>query len=60
MLHERSKQCYALRPAVPTMSDDEIRQTYNLWVGEYQCMVGLGYQPDPPPSVETFITHQAW
>jgi hypothetical protein len=55
LLRQRSKQCDALRPAVPTMSDDEIRQVYDRWVGEYQCMVGLGYQPDPPPSVETFV-----
>jgi hypothetical protein len=55
LLRQRSKQCDALKPAVPTMSDDEIRQTYNRWVGEYQCMVGLGYRPDPPPSVETFV-----
>lgn len=54
-LSERSKQCEALRPPEPTQTDEEIRTIYYHWLEEYHCMVGLGYQPDPPPSVETFL-----
>ena len=54
-IQERSAKCKAMRPTPATMSDAEIRDTYNLWVGEYQCLVGLKYQPDPPPSFETFL-----
>jgi hypothetical protein len=49
------EQCEALRPSPRMLTDDEKRQIYTRWVGEYQCLVGLGYQPDPPPSVETFL-----
>jgi hypothetical protein len=51
----RTQQCYALMPSPAWPSDGEIRVIYNRWVGEYNCLVGLGYQPDPPPSVETFV-----
>jgi hypothetical protein len=53
-LHARVEQCQALQPSTSWPSDDEIRQIYSRWVGEYNCLIGLGYQPDPPPSVETF------
>jgi hypothetical protein len=51
----RTQQCYALMPSPVWPSDDEVRAIYNRWVGEYNCLIGLGYQPDPPPSVETFV-----
>ena len=54
-LQARVHQCEALKPSFSWPSDDEIRAIYNRWVGEYQCLIGLGYQPDPPPSVETFV-----
>jgi hypothetical protein len=55
LLHEQTQQCQTLEPSPVAFTDDEIRQIYNRWVGEYKCLVGLGYQPDPPPSVETFV-----
>jgi hypothetical protein len=54
-LRERTKQCEALKPSPVPLTDQEIRDIYYRWVPEYQCLVGLGYQPDPPPSVETFV-----
>ena len=54
-LQDRSTHCETLRPTPRELTDDEIRGIYNRWVGQYQCLVGLGYQPDPPPSVEKFI-----
>ena len=49
------QQCETLNPTPIPLTDAEIRVVYDRWVGEYQCLVGLGYQPDPPPSVETFV-----
>ena len=49
------QQCDALQPSHAPMTEAEIRETYDRWVGEYNCLIGLGYQPDPPPSVETFV-----
>jgi hypothetical protein len=51
----RIHQCEVLQPSHPPLTEAEIRQTYDRWVGEYHCMMGLGYQPDPPPSFETFL-----
>jgi hypothetical protein len=48
-------KCNALRPSDPPLSEGEIREIYDRWVGEYHCLIGLGYQPDPPPSVEKFV-----
>lgn len=58
-------QCDGLQPSPPPPpTEAQIRQIYDRWVGEYHCLIGLGYQPDPPPSVETFVAsynlpHQA-
>jgi hypothetical protein len=49
------QKCEALQPTPAPLSEAEIRQVYDRWVGEYQCLVGLGYHPDSPPSVETFV-----
>lgn len=49
------EKCHALRPSPRPLTEAEIREIYDRWVGEYRCMVGLGYQPDPPPSFETFL-----
>ena len=54
-IQARTQQCKTLMPPTKWPSDDEIRQIYDRYVGEYQCLVGLGYQPDPPPSVEVFV-----
>jgi hypothetical protein len=37
---------------------EEIRAVYERWIGEYQCLVGLGYKPAEPPTEETFV--QSW
>jgi hypothetical protein len=47
--------CQALQPNGGWPTDDEIRKIYYRDVDEYNCLVGLGYQPDPPPSVETYV-----
>jgi len=52
---ERSRDCQSLMPLIPTLSPDELHQLYGRWVGEYQCLIGLGYQPNPPPSEEAFV-----
>ncbi len=36
-------------------TEDEIREVYARWVDERECLIRLGYQPQEPPSVETFI-----
>jgi hypothetical protein len=51
----RSHECQALQPSPRMLTDAEIREIYHRWVGEYQCLVSLGYHPDPPPSVEVFV-----
>jgi hypothetical protein len=53
-MHARTEQCRALMPPTIWPSDAEIREIYKRYVDEYQCLIGLGYQPDPPPSVEVF------
>jgi len=50
-----SDECQKLASPHPPLSDAEIRAIYERWVAEYECLVGLGYQPVPPPSVEAFI-----
>jgi hypothetical protein len=47
--------CSSIVPFMPTDSPDDIREMYNRWVGEYECLIGLGYRPDPPTSVEVFV-----
>jgi hypothetical protein len=54
-LHEK---CALLRPTYRPLTDDEIRGIYDESVKEYHCLIGLGYQPDAPPSFETFL--QTW
>jgi hypothetical protein len=51
----RQEKCVAMLPPDPTFSEAEVRDIYKRWVGEYHCLLGLGYHPDAPPSVETFI-----
>lgn len=54
-LTERTNRCYALRPSPRPLTEAEIREIYYRWVDEYRCLLGLGYQPDGPPSVEAFV-----
>jgi hypothetical protein len=50
-----SSKCQALLPSPRMLTSAEMRETYDRWVGERECLVGLGYQPDGPPSVESFV-----
>ncbi len=50
-----SEECQRLASPHPPLTDAEIRAIYERWLGEYECLIDLGYQPEPPPSVETFI-----
>ncbi len=36
-------------------SDAELRETYDRWVEEAVCLRGLGFDPEPAPSFETFV-----
>jgi hypothetical protein len=47
------RACTEQFPA-PELTDERIAATYDRWVKEYDCLRGLGYEPDAPPSVETF------
>ncbi len=33
---------------------EELRELYERWVLEWQCLIGLGYRPESPPSFEQF------
>lgn len=37
------------------LTDEEIRVVYARWVGERECLIRLGYQPQEPPSEEAFL-----
>ena len=37
------------------LTEQEIAEVYARWVGEYNCLLGLGYRPVPPPPVDTFL-----
>lgn len=50
-----SEECSKLRSLPPPLSETEIREIYRRWVSEYECLVELGYRPDPPPSMEKFV-----
>jgi hypothetical protein len=50
-----SVECQKLASPHPERTEAEIRAIYERWVNEYRCLLDLGYQPDPPPSVETFV-----
>jgi hypothetical protein len=50
-----SEECATLAPQGPEKTDEELRAIHERWLDERTCLVDLGYRPDPPPSVETFI-----
>jgi hypothetical protein len=50
-----AKECDKLEPDAPEKTDEEIREIYDRWVGERECLVSLGYSPAEPPSFETFL-----
>lgn len=37
-------------------TEAEIRAIYAAWVEERKCLIGLGYNPVAPPSVEKFVS----
>jgi len=36
-------------------TEAEVREIYARWVDERECLIRLGYQPQEPPSEETFV-----
>lgn len=51
-----SIECEKLRPAQPEKSDAEVQVVYDRWLGQRECLIGLGYRPEEPPSFETFLS----
>ncbi len=51
-----SLECDKLAPPGREKTDEELRVIYDRWVGERGCLIELGYQPDKPPSFETFVS----
>lgn len=49
------EECRELAPERPQLTDDRIGEIYDGWVSQSFCLVGLGYDPDEPPSPEKFI-----
>lgn len=37
------------------LTELEVREVYDRWLGQAECMRGLGYDPDPAPTFETFL-----
>jgi hypothetical protein len=54
-VHEISKECQKLAPPDVQKTDEELRVIFDRWVDERNCLIGLGYQPAPPPSFEKFV-----
>jgi hypothetical protein len=49
------RECSTLAPGRTTLSEAEIREVYDRWVREWECLKDLGYRPLEPPTVETFV-----
>lgn len=47
--------CADLRPERVEVTDAEVRETYDRWLGQADCLRELGYEPDPAPSFDTFL-----
>jgi hypothetical protein len=50
-----TKLCAVYHTEAPPPTEAQIRATYDRWVRERDCLVGLGYQPTEPPTVERFL-----
>lgn len=48
-------ECRQLEPERPPLRDEEIRETYEDWSRQRECLLNLGYQPEEPPSFDTFL-----
>lgn len=49
------KECAKFHSEAPPETEAQIRATYDRWVHERDCLVGLGYQPPEPPTFERFL-----
>ncbi|MGC5628735.1 hypothetical protein ACPYO6_12515 [Georgenia sp. Z1344] len=48
--------CTGTLAAAPVLdSPERYREIYPIRVERYECMVDADFQPDPPPSIETFV-----
>lgn len=47
-------ECAKLAPPPVQPTEAEIRVIFERWLKERECLVGLGYDPVPPPSFEKF------
>lgn len=51
----RFAECQKLAPSPVDKTVSELRQIFDRWVKERDCLVRLGYTPVPPPSFEEFV-----
>jgi hypothetical protein len=49
------RECGSLRPEPVEQTEAEVRQVYERWLAEADCLRGLGYSPDPAPPFEVFL-----
>lgn len=55
-LGELVERCEKLSPPIPKPTDEELREIYEMWLDEAACLVELGYEPDPAPPFEVFLS----
>jgi hypothetical protein len=51
----RAQVCRDTYAPFKEKTEAEVREIYAKWVDERECLIRLGYQPQEPPSVETFV-----
>lgn len=51
----RFAECQELAPSPVDKTVAELRQIFDRWVKERDCLARLGYTPVPPPSFEAFV-----
>lgn len=49
------RDCGELRPEPVEQSEAEVRQVYERWLEEADCLRDLGYSPEPAPPFEVFL-----
>lgn len=49
-------ECGQLSPYRKPQTDADLRVVYDRYRQERDCLVGLGYTPDDPPTFETFVS----
>lgn len=50
------EECRKLAPDPPVLSKSDLRVVFDRWVAERDCLSGLGYRPNEPPSFEKFVS----